>query len=473
MSEIIAQAEALHPVEDALRVETECLKLTLRRTRLHLRQLQRRREAFWSQPERVLRDEDLRLAAQQQIWTQHRAVREHGCLQPLSTCVAELRRWQGVQRAAHERKCAQLRCRREASEGDLQWRIFCARLAHDSCGALSVAPLTPEQTRFCDAAAAPQLQPRSKAKDAARVFTVMRAASISAARPSGYGAAGPASARSTRGLVCGDLCQSSSQLERTLSRLIATALAAAETSATSLSASAPASAPAAAPTSASTKGGKDGGKSGKEGKGSGSSNRATKESKGESKGEGKDTSAQGRSDRAAVASAAAAAADAAAADGASSATALPGKRLPLFPMAMRLSSECLGWLRGPTHEGPSTSDRHLYYLVEEIDGAGGARYAHRGGGPPVTRAFAEALAATPDVRANIDVGVDLCLVVPETLAESAHAPRKQLHLRPAAVEHLLAVDCLWPGLDAADRQMLSTVYTPRQARAARAPPAGF
>ena len=28
---------------------------------------------------------------------------EQACLQPLSTCIAELRRWQGVQRAAHER----------------------------------------------------------------------------------------------------------------------------------------------------------------------------------------------------------------------------------------------------------------------------------------------------------------------------------------------------------------------------------
>ena len=115
----------------------------------------------------------MRQAAQEQLWAQQRAMREQASLQPLSTCVAELRRWQGVQRAAHEHKCSQLRGRRNAEEGDLQWRIFCARLAHDSCGALCVVPLTPEQIRYCDSAASQQLQPRSKAKDP-KIFTVVR-----------------------------------------------------------------------------------------------------------------------------------------------------------------------------------------------------------------------------------------------------------------------------------------------------------
>jgi len=441
-------SEDLLAVESAFDVERECLKLTLRRAKLHLRQLKQRQNAFWAQPNHVLHDEDLRIAAQQQIWTQHRAVREHGCLQPLSTCVAELRRWQGVQRAAHDRKCAQLRSRRDAEEGDLQWRIFCARLAHDSCGALTVTPLTPEQTRFCDSTAAPQLQPRAKAKDP-RVFTVVRAASIAATRPSGPGREGPASARSTRGLVVGDLCQASSQVERLLSRLIGMALSASDALAL---ANAPGTSVPTAPAPVPSKPAK-----GDKGKDSGTKKKSDRMASGGGGGGGGGGEGGGEVGASAVAAATAAA------------FALPGKRLPLFPMAMRLSSECLGWLRGK-HEGTS-SDRHVYYVVEEIDtpnatlgrrgGVGGGASTHVLGEPLVKRPFAERLARQPELTATIDVGVDLCLVLPDSLAASPHAPQKQLHLRPAAVEHLLAIDCLWPSLAAADREALTSCYTPR------------
>ena len=69
---------------------------------------------LWQNVERHREEEETRLLVQRQLWQQQRAVREQGFLQPLSTCVAELRRWQGVQRAAHEKKCAQVRSRRLA-----------------------------------------------------------------------------------------------------------------------------------------------------------------------------------------------------------------------------------------------------------------------------------------------------------------------------------------------------------------------
>ena len=37
-----------------------------------------------------------------------------------------------------------------------------------------------------------------------------------------------------------------------------------------------------------------------------------------------------------------------------------------------------------------------------------------------------------------------------------------MHLRPASVEHLLAVNCIWSRMDPADRQVLSSCYTPRE-----------
>ena len=224
----------LWPVELSFRLECEMLELALKHARLRKKAATSRRDTFWTQVTRYHHEEDLRMLAQQQIWQQQRAEREQACLMPLSTCAAELRRWQGVQRLAHERKCASLRQRRQTEEGDLVWRVFCARLMHDSCGAISAAPLSAEQVRYCDAAAAQQLQPRAKAKDP-RVFTVIRGVSITATRPAGGGgggSSGPASARSTRGLVCGELCQSRAQLDRMLSRVLSSVLSAAEAAST-------------------------------------------------------------------------------------------------------------------------------------------------------------------------------------------------------------------------------------------------
>ena len=51
--------------------------------------------------------------------------------------------------------------------------------------------------------------------------------------------------------------------------------------------------------------------------------------------------------------------------------------------------------------------------------------------------------------------------MPDELLDAKGAPRRQLHLRPAAIEHLLAIDRLWPGMDPADQQALSSCYTPR------------
>ena len=70
------------------------------------------------------------------------------------------------------------------------------------------------------------------------------------------------------------------------------------------------------------------------------------------------------------------------------------------------------------------------------------------------RALAEQLAASTEVCAMCVAGADLSVVLPGDDAPS-------LHLRPACVEHLLAVDRLWPAMDPADRQVLTSCYTPR------------
>ena len=441
---------SLWPAEEELEIEREALNLTLRHAVLRQRGARHRKETFWAQLDRRLQDEELRLMAQRQIWAQHRASREQDCLQPLSCAMSELRRWQGVQRSAHDQKCVALRGRREAEEGDLRWRIFCARATHDSCGALTVVPLNSDQTRYCDAAAAAQLQPRAKAKDP-RVFTVTRAAAITLARPSSH-SAGPASARSTRGLLCGELCQSASQLEVLLSRLLSTVLAtdgAPQAGLTPANAAATSASPAAS-------GGGGGGSNASLPSSAAQQRRFPTASRQQphanscASGRVVVAGAAGKSDRGGGANP----------ESNEAGTTLPlqGKRLPLFPMSMRLSSECLGWLQAGQGSPP---DRHVYYIVEEIDASVHARYAHRGNGEPVKRAFAEKLARKKEITAVTDVGVDLRLELPEDLHADRQAPRKQLHLRPAAVEHLIAVDCLWPILDAADRQVLNSCYTPR------------
>ena len=105
---------SIYPAEERLKLERSVLRLTLRRAKLRRHEVEQRRDTFWFQTDKYQEDEDLRQAAQEQLWAQQRAMRGQASLQPLSTCVAELRRWQGVQRAAHEHKCSQLRGRRNA-----------------------------------------------------------------------------------------------------------------------------------------------------------------------------------------------------------------------------------------------------------------------------------------------------------------------------------------------------------------------
>ena len=83
-----------------------------------------------------------------------------------------------------------------------------------------------------------------------------------------------------------------------------------------------------------------------------------------------------------------------------------------------------------------------------------------------TREMAERLARSAEVAAVSGAGAELRVLMPEKGGEADEdAPTRddapQLHLRPASVEHLLAVESLWPRMDAADRQVLSSCYTPR------------
>lgn len=438
----------LCPVTDAEEetlIEREVLAHALRRSRLQLATLESRSGTFWSRVSSQDAQDDLWMEAQQHVWAEQRGVYEQACLQPLSTCIAELRRWQGVQRAAHERKCAQVKVRSEVEDGNLQWAIFCARLAHDSNGAVGATPLTPEQTRVCDAAVAAQLQPQTRKTRDPRTLSVVRAALVSVSD------AKPLSARSTRGLVCSELCQSREQLDRMLSRVIAGVIAHADSPAASAAGVALPSSPAAGSKQLRSSPGRPGSS------GTGSGRGATAGT----------TKADRLNGLAAAAAAGSTASETASldprAEAAAAAVLAPaGKRMPLFPRSMRLSSDCLGWLHA--HQR-SASDRFLYFLVEEMDAPPlpRVRNAHKTAAG-ITRSLAHRLSTSAEVSAVSIAGADLEVRLPESSGGGVREgdERPALHLRPASVEHLLAVDALWPKMDPADREVLHSCYTPRQ-----------
>ena len=432
-------------LEMELQLEEDALRLAIRAAKQRESAMRQRAKALWDRVDARQVEYDMWLEAQQVVWAEQRARLEQACLEPLGTIACELRRYQAQQHAAHDRKCAQVKARQEIEQGNLQWSIFCARLAHDSFGALTAAPLTTEQVRVCDAAVQHQLQPRAKAKDP-RAFTVLRAAAISLA--SGTGGI---SARSTRGLVCSELCQTREHLDGLLMRLISTVLASAEGVGTgpaagvgtnapgqATSAPTPAAAAAAAAMPGSPARMRGGGNSA-----SGNCGATTSAAR----------SAQLGSGRCAAAVAAGKPAELQ--------ITLPGKRMPLFPRSMRLSSDCLGWLHVTQR---TVSDPHVYFLAEEMDAPPRQRPSRGGAGArrpddtPSVRSLAEQLVASAEVAAISIAGADLQVLLPDS--DSDDSPH--LHLRPASVEHLLAVECLWPEMDPADRQVLTSCYTPRE-----------
>ena len=78
-----------------------------------------------------------------------------------------------------------------------------------------------------------------------------------------------------------------------------------------------------------------------------------------------------------------------------------------------------------------------------------------------TRAIAERLAASAEVNAVSVAGADLRVLLPEAEEEGSGDEEPVVNLRPASVEHLLSVDCVWPKMSDADRQVLHGCYTPR------------
>ena len=130
----------------------------LRRAKLQLHAHRERSARFWSRAEAVQSDDEARLRAQRQLWAQHRAQRELEGQQLLSALALELRRWHSDARAAHERTCAALRCRRDEVDGDLQWRVYCARLSHEAREQVRVLPLRGDQAKLCDSALQLQLR---------------------------------------------------------------------------------------------------------------------------------------------------------------------------------------------------------------------------------------------------------------------------------------------------------------------------
>ena len=510
---------ARQPHADA-KVERDMLLVALSRCKTNLAVCKRRSAAFRARISAYAKDEQLRHITQQQVWDELHTVHNQICLQPLSACVAELRRWQGVQRADHERKCTKIREYHEHEEGSLQWAIFCARLTHDSLGALTATPLAAEQVRVCDVAANAYFQPRTKiykegtemrtglgehtgigeqigqalgpaepGPGPKRTCTVRRAAAINAVGTLGMSAA---SARSTRGLICSELSQTRKQFEHLLSRVMSTMVILAESPSSTSNGGAHGS-----PT-ASTSQSNAFGKDFKEG---GVPQRARKDTRGSDKALRLTSAGALRSyssDRVHGCGGRCAGSSADIAEGigvdakhdisSSMPLALvpPGKRLPLFPRSMRLSSDCLGWLHASQR---SASDMHVYFIVEEMETPPLQRVRLKGASQNITlnaqrtRTIIDRLARSVEVNAVSIAGADLRVMAPKELVcnttstgsgtgtstspsnsvsgtdDEEYWPR--VHLRPASVEHLLAVDCMWQEVNPADRHVLNSCYTSR------------
>ena len=129
------------------------------------------------------------------------------------------RRRQGVQRAAHERQRAQVR-RDARSRSNLQGDLL-RRLAHDSFGGLCSAAHAGAGKGLRGRRAVSASSRGRRARPRARAITI--APSPLCARPLSPSPdgliTGNVSARSTRGLVCSELCQTREQVDRLLQKL--------------------------------------------------------------------------------------------------------------------------------------------------------------------------------------------------------------------------------------------------------------
>ncbi|KAL1528344.1 hypothetical protein AB1Y20_009698 [Prymnesium parvum] len=218
---------------EVLSLEAAALQAAVRESRATLRGARARSEAFWTQARRLeaegrLRFEELVLARQER---RRAAEREAG--QALSACHAALRLALGAARRAHEARCVAQRERREETQSDVAWRIFCARVEHEQ-PALAVTPLPADQLH----ALQPALH-HPPVGGAAGRRAPRRAAAIAAARagerggqpppavsrqPSLDGGGAAVSARSTRAwgsLTCTEACATREELDGLLLRLCA------------------------------------------------------------------------------------------------------------------------------------------------------------------------------------------------------------------------------------------------------------
>ena len=414
--------------EEETLIEREVLAHALRRSRLQLATLESRSGTFWSRVSSQDAQDDLWMEAQQYVWAEQRGVYEQACLQPLSTCIAELRRWQGVQRAAHERKCAQVKVRSEVEDGNLQWAIFCARLAHDSNGAVGATPLTPEQTRF----AGPwrlQLQPQTRKTRDPRT--------LSAPGGAGEERRQAADARSTRG-SCSELCRRASS-STGCSR--ASLLASSPT---------PTRQPPPPPAWHCRR-----------------RRQRQQQLRLPAAGQqrhrlGGATAGTTKADRLnglAAAAAGSTASETASldprAEAAAAAVLAPaGKRMPLFPRSMRLSSTAPG---GCTRTAERV--RPVPLLPRGGDGRAAlprVRNAHKTAAG-ITRSLAHRLSTSAEVSAVSIAGADLEVRLPEQRRARATSGRR--HLRPASVD-TLAVDALWPKMDPTARSSTAATRRP-------------
>lgn len=370
---------------------------------------------------RVRRDvaaDALWLTAQGQLLVQQRALDEQASLQQLAICLADLRRWHDIRRTLHDRACTHLRRRRDGVQGNLHWRVFCARLEHDTHRTLAAEPLSGEQLRACKLVFQQQLPSRAISHEGSRQQDVERAAVVS--ETTSGGSASPRTARSLRGLICDDFCNTHGQFELMLRRACAT-----------VTISRPF--------------------------GQSSASRGAEEKEHQPKSPSPAHALLARVRPWAPAPER----NGGGGDDTPGVMISPAEeRMPLFPLSMRLNSDCLGWMHATP---PAAAHRHLFFVVGEdatkrlpipMRGSRATAYACSFvGGRMMQR-----LAACSHLVATGALGADLRIQASEGPSGSDREPL-ELRLRPATVENLLAVECLWQSIDDTDRRALSASYT--------------
>lgn len=394
--------------------------------------------------------------------------------QPLAVGLTELRRWHAMQRSAHDHQSTRRLTQQEKLLGDLQWKLFCARFCHEAVhNNVRVVPL-PQELPW-------QREIASLVKATSAPLHAIRAAAFVALPPETTALDAFASrqcrALTMHALVPGELCRVDNELQPMLRRLCEAAA--------SMGPAPPRMSPILAPRSPRLPA---------HGTRAPTPLRQRSGSEGASCSRADDGGCSARSELTPSPTLSAVTRGA-------QAPARQRQILPRFPINLPLCAHSIGWLLDALR---SHVCGEVFYLTEEFEtrvslhafsAAEGwqqlahapllAAWEHGGGeGGPLTRSLrlpvrvvspreAACYASPPPAEAAPDTHPAAAVAADADMAETnvVELPRwamagevanvLELHLRPASVEHLLAVEAVRVLLNPIEHAELRELYTPR------------